>query len=109
MGFFGKNKLRLIPVANNRVPCYHSAMSRHKKLIERFLTKPKNFTWDELVTMLHGFEYELTKGSKTGGSRARFVHERLPPITLHKPHPSPLLKRYQIEQLENFLREEGLV
>ncbi|MFQ5431039.1 MAG: type II toxin-antitoxin system HicA family toxin [Nitrospinota bacterium] len=78
-------------------------------MIKKFLTKPKNFKWDELVTMLNGFGYVIAKGRKTGGSRARFVHESLPPVIPHRPHPSALLKRYQIEQLNVFLKEEGLI
>jgi len=84
-------------------------VGKHEKLIDKFLTKPKNFRWDELVTMLNGFGYVIAKGRKTGGSRARFAHESLPPIILHKPHPSALLKRYQIEQTKSFLQEEGLI
>jgi hypothetical protein len=59
--------------------------------------------------MLKGFEYTLAKSGKTGGSRVKFIHEMLPPIILHKPHPTPLLKKYQLEQIEETLRREGLI
>jgi hypothetical protein len=58
---------------------------------------------------LTGFGYTLTKTGKTGGSRVKFIHEALPPIILHKPHPTPALKKYQLEQIEATLREEGLI
>lgn len=59
--------------------------------------------------MLHGFGYEQVSGGKTGGSRSRFVHTNYPPITLHKPHPTPVLKPYQIEQVKMLLQQEGLL
>ena len=70
---------------------------------------PKDFTWQELVSLLTGFGYALAKPGKTGGSRVKFVHETLPMIILHKPHPTPVLKKYQMEQIEETLRREGLI
>jgi hypothetical protein len=58
---------------------------------------------------LTGFGYALAKGGKTGGSRVKFIHETLPPIILHKPHPTPVLKKYQLEQIEETLKGEGLI
>jgi hypothetical protein len=59
--------------------------------------------------MLKGFGYTLAKSGKTGGSRVKFIHETLPPIILHKPHPTRILKKYQVEQIEETLRGEGLI
>jgi hypothetical protein len=84
-------------------------MTKREKLIDRFLSKPKDFTWKELVKLLDGFGYQLMHGSKTGGSRARFLHSEYPPITLHKPHPKPILKRYQIEDILGLLEQEELL
>jgi len=84
-------------------------MTRRDKILQRFLLKPRDFTWDELVKMLAGFGYELLKSGKTGGSRVKFVHETLPPIFLHRPHPAKVLKHYQIEQIEELLKNEGLI
>lgn len=84
-------------------------MSKRDKLVQRFLKLPKNFTWKELVTMLAGFGYELTPSGSTSGSKVRFLHADLPPIILHKPHPAPVLKRYQLEQILAHLRAEGLL
>ncbi|HEB72897.1 MAG TPA: type II toxin-antitoxin system HicA family toxin [Nitrospirae bacterium] len=84
-------------------------MGKHEKLIKRFASCPKDFSWRELEAMLRGFGYKATRRGKTGGSRIRFVHDELPSINLHKPHPSNILKRYQIQQIEEFLCEEGLL
>jgi len=79
-------------------------MSKHDKLIKRFLTRPADFTWDELTSLLAGFGYAPAKGGKTGDSRVRFIHKALEPIILHRPHPTPALKRYQLEQIEEILK-----
>jgi len=84
-------------------------MSRKEKLLQRCLSVPNDLSWQELIKLLSGFGYQLSDGGKTGGSRVRFIHEMLPPIILHKPHPSPVMKRYQIEQVIDLLRKEGLI
>ena len=84
-------------------------MSKREKLIRRFLAKPADFSWAELKSLLEGFGYSLAPGGSTGGSRVRFIHAERPPVILHKPHPAPVLKRYQLEQITEFLRKEGLV
>ena len=84
-------------------------MSKKEKLRERFKSKPYNFTWAELKSMLSGIGYELATGGRTGGSRVRFLHPERPPIIMHKPHPTPVLKRYQVEQILEFLKKEGLL
>lgn len=84
-------------------------LSKRKKIINRFLLRPSDFTWQELVSLSSGFGYALAKPGKTGGSRVKFMHETLPPIILHKPHPTQVLKKYQLEQIEETLRGEGLI
>lgn len=84
-------------------------MSRTDKLIERLKRKPKDFKWNELVTILNALGYrELTRG-KTGGSRRRFAHQTAALIILHEPHPRNELKAYQIELILETLAEEGLI
>jgi len=83
-------------------------MGRREKLLRRFLSKPWDFTWRELVTLLASFDYKVRRGSKTGGSRGRFIHPERGPICLHKPH-SGHLRQYQLEQIIDLLREEGLI
>ncbi|MBE0503393.1 MAG: type II toxin-antitoxin system HicA family toxin [Desulfuromonadales bacterium] len=84
-------------------------MSKREKLIQRFLSKPTDFSWGELKSLLEGFGYSLESGGKTGGSRVKFLHVQHPPVILHKPHPTPILKRYQVEQIAEFLKKEGLL
>jgi hypothetical protein len=48
-------------------------MSRQEKLLNRFLSVPSDFTWEELIKILTGFGYLELKAGKTGGSRRRFA------------------------------------
>lgn len=84
-------------------------MAKIKKLIDRFKTKPKDFTWNELTKFLNGFGYKQVNSGKTSGSRVRFVHMHYHPIILHKPHPIQILKRYQLEEISNLLVREKLL
>lgn len=59
--------------------------------------------------MLNSLGYEQVSGGKSAGSRVKFLHRTLPPISLHKPHPTSILKHYQLEQVAEILKEEGLV
>jgi hypothetical protein len=86
-----------------------ASMSKHDKLIKRFLAHPIDFTWDEMTALLTGFGYIRVKAGKTGGSRVRFDHRTSDPIILHRPHPVPTLKRYQIEQVEEILKRGNLL
>ena len=84
-------------------------MSKHAKLIKRFLAHSVDFTWDEMTALLIGFGYTRVKAGKTGGSRVRFDHQTSDPIILHRPHPLPTLKRYQIEQVAEILKRGNLL
>ena len=88
---------------------YYLSMTKREKLLDRFLTKPKDFTWGELTKILNSFGYKQISVGKTGGSRVRFVKQEYPPIILHKPHPKLVLKRYQLEDIINLLRQEKLL
>jgi len=82
-------------------------LSRIDKLIARFKQKPKDFTWDELVVLLNHFGYDEIATGKTGGSRRRFIHADKSVITLHKPHPQPIVKSYVIKEVFEHLTEKG--
>jgi hypothetical protein len=85
-------------------------VSRKEKLIKRLLGRPKDFTYDELVSLLGYFEYFELKKGKTGGSRRAFVQqETRHVIRLHKPHPKNVLKRYQIDEIIDHLTNNGLL
>ena len=84
-------------------------MSRKEKLISKFKQRPKDFTWDELTSLLNCLGYREVKVGKTGGSRKRFVHCSAANIILHKPHPKNVLKRYTVDQVLDVLKQEGML
>ena len=82
-------------------------MSRREKLVERFKTRPSDFTWDEMVSLLRGFGY--VENSSSGSSRRTFNHANHPKIKLHKPHPHNVVKMYAMDQVKETLEESGLI
>ncbi|MFZ5432072.1 MAG: type II toxin-antitoxin system HicA family toxin [Bacteroidota bacterium] len=82
-------------------------MGTQDKLIIRFLSKPKDFTYNELTRLLGYYGYIVVQGS---GSRVVFLNRQNGrKIKLHKPHPGNILKRYQMELIEKMLKELGLL
>ena len=79
-------------------------MSRKEKLAARFLQMPRDFHFDEMVRLLkdHGFK-EVKKG-KTSGSRVKFENQKGTLILLHKPHPTGIMKMYQLKQVKEILK-----
>jgi hypothetical protein len=85
-------------------------MSKTKKLLERFLSKPKDFTYDELMRLLKSFGYEEARTGKTAGSRVAFINRAAGHIIrLHKPHPINEMKHYQLNCIEEELRRKGVI
>lgn len=82
-------------------------MGKHEKLLARLKSRPKDFTFQEVTTLLAGFGYALNQSGS--GSRVRFEHEHCAPMLMHKPHPSPVLKPYQIDQVLEILKQENLL
>ncbi len=83
-------------------------MSQKDKLIDRLLKKPKDFTFDEMVSLLSYLGYELKQGG--AGSGVKFIKEDSNEvINFHKPHPSGVLKRYVLDQVIEKLRKDGLL
>lgn len=78
-------------------------MSKKEKLIGRFLRIPSDFHYDEVVKLLGYFGFIEVKKGKTSGSRVKFENKKGVPIILHKPHPSGIMKKYQIRQLKEIL------
>jgi len=83
-------------------------MTTKEKLIKRFIRQPKDFTWEELVRLFGIFGFTVDNKGKTSGSRALFVKDN-EAHTVHKPHPSNVLKRYSLKQVLDFLVEKGFI
>jgi hypothetical protein len=78
-------------------------MTQKEKLIGRFLTMPSDFHYDELVRLLRYFGFQEVGKGKTSGSRIKFVNPEGVSVVMHKPHPTGILKRYQLKQIKELL------
>ena len=74
-------------------------MSKVEKLIEKLKSRPKDFSWDEMIKVLSHFGFEPLPKGKTGGSRRKFTNENKEILSLHEPHPQKVLKSYQIDMI----------
>ena len=86
-------------------------MSRKEKLLLRFLSQPKDFTFEEAVRLLKDFDFYEVSTGKTSGSRVRFKNDNYPinVIKFHKPHPSNILKPYVLDIIKTNLDDCGLL
>ena len=83
-------------------------MSKKDKLVSRLISKPKDFTFEEVKSLLGMFGYALSNVGKTSGSRVCFVKDDKI-FRMHKPHPRKELLMYQVRELMEELEQEGLL
>jgi HicA toxin of bacterial toxin-antitoxin, len=97
-------QLQLDLVATATKFSYAALVSKRDKLLKRLLSKPTDFTWEDLVTVMEGFDYEL---KTTGGSGRKFIDPNTRATAfLHEPHPGKILKAYQIRDIVSHLKQE---
>lgn len=82
-------------------------MSKRDKLIKRLKSRPRDFTWEEAVSLMNGFNFKEIPNS---GSRRKFFNEsKNLHASLHKPHPGNVLKAYAVDYLIDFLSDNGFI
>ena len=85
-------------------------MSKKDKLLKRLKSKPSDFTYDELKTLLNYLGFNEDNKGKTSGSAVKYKNSIYnKKILLHKPHPSNLLKQYQIKLVIEVLKKIGVI
>jgi len=85
-------------------------MTKKDKLIARFLTIPKDFTFEELVSFFKHLGFEMNNKGKTSGSRIEFTNENMNlSYFAHKPHPKNVVKAYVLRQIKDFLTENEIL
>ena len=85
-------------------------MSKQEKLTEKLKSRSKSFTFDDAETLLLSMGYKRSDKGRSSGSRIMFVRDTNGvKIILHKPHPQKELKEYQMKQLVDHLKQEGLL
>ena len=81
-----------------------ATMNKKEKLIKRFKTQPRDFTFDEVLTLFQGCGFELENKGSTSGSRVKFYNPKDEnSCIMHKPHPSNIIKGYMMRDILNFL------
>ncbi len=80
---------------------------KEKRLLKlRAIPPPKDFPWDELVTVMRAADF---KEYCDGGSHYTFEHTSGFTFGMSKTHPSGILKRYQVEVAIEALRNVGAI
>lgn len=81
-------------------------MSKKDKLLNRIKTLPKDFTFNELETLLTHLGFEINNKGKTSGSRVKFYHnEKKIQFLAHKPHPTNIIKEKLLKSIVEYLIE----
>jgi len=82
-------------------------MAKLDKLLMRFQSKPKDFTWKELNTLLTKLGFKELQGS---GPRVKFYHQQKNClIHMHKPHPTKILKPYMVNEILEILLKGNFI
>jgi predicted RNA binding protein YcfA (HicA-like mRNA interferase family) len=85
-------------------------MGKKEKLKKKFLTQPKDFTYEELVSLLNFLGFAEEKIGRSTGSAVCFIHKKTGcVIRFHRPHPSNEIKSYLMKQIKLVLEKEGLL
>lgn len=86
-------------------------MSKKDKLLKRLKSRPKDFTYNELKTLLEQLGFTEDNKGTTSGSAVKFINHDLNKyvIQLHKPHPVGILKSYQIRDVLEKLKRKGVI
>jgi hypothetical protein len=79
-------------------------LSKKDKLRERLFRLPKDFTWDELTSVLGYYGYEQLPSK--GTSARKFVDGNNHIISLHKPHPGNICKKYVLEIIISAIKDQ---
>ena len=83
-------------------------MSKLEKMKLRLLSEPKDYTFDELETLLKSLGFILNNAGKTSGSAVNFINpETKQKFKFHKPHPKPIIKEYLIKDIISKLKQGG--
>ena len=85
-------------------------MNKKEKLTKRFRSLPKDFTFDEVVSLFQDYGFVYVNKGATSGSRIKFYNaEDQNAYIMHKPHPSNIVKGYIMRDILNFLIKNNYI
>ncbi len=84
-------------------------MTKADKRLDRLRSRPSDFHWDELVTLMG--DYNFSWSPKAGGSsHGHFYNSQTKrKLGISKPHNPAILKMYQIKDILKMLEEDGFI
>ena len=86
------------------------AMNKKEKLVKRFRTLPKDFTFEEVVMLFQIYGFSLENKGSTSGSRIKFYNKQDEnAFIMHKPHPSNIIKGYMMRDILNYLLHNNYI
>lgn len=72
------------------------------------MAKPKDFSVDELETLMGHCDCEKSTRGKASGSAIAYIHKPTQKaLYMHTPHPTKIFKQYQIKEIISFLESIG--
>ena len=83
-------------------------MSKQKKLLARLLSKPKDFKWYELTSLLQGLGFELIDDTASSGRKFYNAEKKLI-INLHEPHLKKTILVCYLPGIIRKLKEGGFI
>ncbi|MCB5194719.1 type II toxin-antitoxin system HicA family toxin [Deefgea salmonis] len=80
-------------------------MSKAGKLLQRLKSLPRDFTWDDLKSVMSQHGFELHTGA---GSARKFIYKKTNyPFAIHEPHPGSIMKPYALKAAVSALKDVG--
>lgn len=83
-------------------------MSTKEKLVRRFCQLPKDFTFEELIRLMHFFGFELDHKGSASGSRVAFVRNDMT-LDMHRPLPGNIIKPKTLKYIYDYLHGKALL
>lgn len=77
-------------------------MGKIDKLKARLLSKPKDFTYQELVTLFIAYGFEERTGKGSGRKLINLKSGKI--FNLHEPHPGNIIKGYVIKEAISIIK-----
>ena len=85
-------------------------MNIKEKLIKRFRTLPKDFTFEEVDVLFSCYGFRLENKGATSGSRVKFYNAKdQNSYIMHKPHPSNIIKGYMMRDILSYLMKNDYI
>lgn len=85
-------------------------MNKHDKLLKRFYNLPRDFTFEEMVSLFTQFGFRLDNKGTSSGSRIEFINDTNgDSFAMHKPHPANIIKGYMMRQVLKYLKAKKYI